>query len=189
MNPRVDDPNAKRRGSEAEEALGPGTAVEGDILEKVFSRLAGRSQGFGRYRLQGEVARGGMGVILNVWDEDLRRNLAMKVVLARDSSDSAQTVNSEGRRALARFLESEGRVVRLGDGFAISLGAYEVARDLVRREAAQAGEVTLARFRDLAGVGRRDAQLLLERMDVDGLTRRIGDRRLLRRAGRGSATQ
>ena len=43
-------------------------------------------------------------------------------------------------------------------------------------EAAAAGEITLARFRDLAGVGRRDAQLLLERMDVDGVTRRVGDR-------------
>ena len=86
---------------------------------------------------------------------------------------------------LARFLETEGRVVRLGDGFAVSAGAYEVARDLVETEAAATGEITLARFRDLAGVGRRDAQLLLERMDVDGLTRRVGDRRVLRRAGRG----
>jgi selenocysteine-specific elongation factor len=86
---------------------------------------------------------------------------------------------------LVRFLEAEGRVVRLGDGYAVAAGAYEVARDLVATEAAAAGEITLARFRDLAGVGRRDAQLLLERMDVDGLTRRIGDRRVLRRAGRG----
>jgi selenocysteine-specific elongation factor len=85
---------------------------------------------------------------------------------------------------LARYLETEGRVVRLGDGFAVSAGAYEVARDLVATEAASAGEITLARFRDLAGVGRRDAQLLLERMDADGLTRRIGDRRVLRRAAR-----
>ena len=45
-----------------------------------------------------------------------------------------------------------------------------------------ADEITLARFRDLGGVGRRDAQLLLERMDADGVTRRIGDRRVLRTA-------
>ena len=85
---------------------------------------------------------------------------------------------------LARFLEAEGRVVRLGDGFAVAAGAYEVARDLVTTDAAAAGEITLARFRDLAGVGRRDAQLLLERMDVDGITRRVGDRRVLRRSSR-----
>ena len=85
---------------------------------------------------------------------------------------------------LARFLEGEGRIVRLGDGYVVSAGAYEVAQDIVRTECATAGEITLARFRDLAGVGRRDAQLLLERMDVDGVTRRVGDRRVLRRAAR-----
>jgi selenocysteine-specific elongation factor len=87
---------------------------------------------------------------------------------------------------LARFLENEGKLVRLGDGYVVSAGAHEVALDLVRAECASAGEITLARFRDLAGVGRRDAQLLLERMDVDGVTRRLGDRRVLRRAGRGA---
>ncbi len=85
---------------------------------------------------------------------------------------------------LARFLEGEGRLVRLGDGFVIGPGGYEVARDLVVQECRAAGEIALARFRDLSGVGRRDAQLLLERFDQDGLTRRIGDRRVLRRAGR-----
>jgi len=83
-----------------------------------------------------------------------------------------------------RFLEGEGRLVRLGDGFVIGPGGYEVARDLVVQECRGAGEIVLARFRDLSGVGRRDAQLLLERFDQDGLTRRIGDRRVLRRAGR-----
>ena len=88
---------------------------------------------------------------------------------------------------LARYLETEGKVVRLGDGFAIAAGAYEVAGDLVVTECASTGEITLARFRDLAGVGRRDAQLVLERMDADGLTRRIGDRRVLRKAARRDA--
>jgi len=82
---------------------------------------------------------------------------------------------------LARYLEVDGKLVRLGDGFVVSTSGYEVARDLVTAECAAAGELTLARFRDLAGVGRRDAQLLLERMDADGVTRRVGDRRVLRR--------
>jgi selenocysteine-specific elongation factor len=87
---------------------------------------------------------------------------------------------------LARFLEAQGRLVRLGDGYAIAAGAYEVAVDVLLAECRTAGAITLARFRDLAGVGRRDAQLLLERFDRDGLTRRTGDRRVLRRAA-GSA--
>ena len=85
---------------------------------------------------------------------------------------------------LARFLEEAGRLVRLGDGFAITTAAYEEARRLAVEECERAGSITLARFRDLAGTGRRDAQLLLERFDADGLTRRVGDARVLRRRAR-----
>jgi selenocysteine-specific elongation factor len=88
---------------------------------------------------------------------------------------------------LARFLEASGRLVRLGDGYAIGADGYEVAKDVMLAECRAAGEITLARFRDLLGVGRRDAQLLLERFDADGLTRRVGDRRVLRRAAARSA--
>jgi len=83
-------------------------------------------------------------------------------------------------RELARFLETSGRIVRLGEGFAVGRAAYDEAVRLVRAECESAGSVALARFRDLAGVGRRDAQLLLERMDADGVTRRVGDARVLR---------
>jgi selenocysteine-specific elongation factor len=83
---------------------------------------------------------------------------------------------------LTRFLETSRRLVRLGDGYVIGAGAYDVAKDVMLTECRDAGGITLARFRDLAGTGRRDAQLLLERFDQDGLTRRVGDRRVLRRA-------
>jgi selenocysteine-specific elongation factor len=88
---------------------------------------------------------------------------------------------------LARFLEGQGRLVRLGDGYAIGASGYEVARDVLVGECRASGEITLARFRDLVGTGRRDAQLLLERFDQDGLTRRVGDHRVLRRAAREGA--
>ena len=92
---------------------------------------------------------------------------------------------------LARHLESAGRLVRLGDGYAVGLDAYEEAKRLLLVECGERRDITLARFRDLAGVGRRDAQLLLERFDADGLTRRVGDKRVLRRAAaaeRGSSS-
>ena len=84
-------------------------------------------------------------------------------------------------RALARYLEEEGRLVRVGDGLAVSRAEYERARDALVAECEQAGRITLARFRDLLGVGRKTAQLLLERFDADGITRRVGDERVLRR--------
>jgi selenocysteine-specific elongation factor len=84
---------------------------------------------------------------------------------------------------LARFLEEQGRLVRVGDGFAVSTDAYERAREALVAECESAGRISLARFRDLLGVGRKTAQLLLERFDADGLTRRVGDERVLRRRG------
>jgi selenocysteine-specific elongation factor len=85
-------------------------------------------------------------------------------------------------RELGRFLEQEGRLVRLGDGLAIGRESYERGFALLTEECASAGTITLARFRDLIGTGRRPAQLLLERFDADGHTRRVGDARVLRRA-------
>ena len=84
-------------------------------------------------------------------------------------------------RELAAYLEAQGRLVRVGDGFAVSPAAYERARQAVVDECGHAGRITLARLRDVLGITRRPAQLLLERMDSDGLTRRIGDERVLRR--------
>ncbi|HET8527433.1 MAG TPA: selenocysteine-specific translation elongation factor [Gaiellaceae bacterium] len=77
--------------------------------------------------------------------------------------------------ALARHLEQQGRLVRLGDGTVVSPAAYARAREALH------DGITLAQFRDALGVGRRAAQLYLERFDADGVTRRVGDARVLRR--------
>jgi selenocysteine-specific elongation factor len=84
-------------------------------------------------------------------------------------------------RGLVLYLEQTARLVRLGDGLAVGRRAYEEARRLLVDECDREGSITLARFRDLLGTGRRPAQLLLERFDADGLTRRVGDVRVLRK--------
>ena len=71
------------------------------ILNAGLSRPAldadGGGQSIGRYRLDGEVGRGGMGTVWRVWDSKLRRLLALKVV-----AEERPTVDVEGRRS--RFL-------------------------------------------------------------------------------------
>ncbi|HSL63809.1 MAG TPA: selenocysteine-specific translation elongation factor [Gaiellaceae bacterium] len=91
-----------------------------------------------------------------------------------------------GDARLAAFLEERGTLVRVGEGLAVSRGAYDEARRRLVEECERAGRITLARFRDLLGASRRPAQLLLERFDADGLTRRVGDERVLRRSARGA---
>src|SRR5260221_4892564 len=70
-----------------------------------LSDLAARTGVFGRYAIEGEVARGGMGAILRVWDDDLRRHLAMKVALERATPSMQDGSSPEQARAIARFLE------------------------------------------------------------------------------------
>lgn len=82
---------------------------------------------------------------------------------------------------VAAFLEREGRLYRVGDGFAVSPELYERGLSAIR----ELSPITIASVRDRLGISRRVAQLLLERFDADGLTRRIGDERVLRRAARG----
>jgi selenocysteine-specific elongation factor len=84
-------------------------------------------------------------------------------------------------RALVVLLEREGRVVRLPDGLVVTREAYDDCVAIVRERCAARGVVTLAELRDATGTSRRWAQALLERMDSDGITRRIGDERVLRR--------
>jgi selenocysteine-specific elongation factor len=83
---------------------------------------------------------------------------------------------------LAAYLEQQGRLRRVGDGLAVSIDLYDRGRALL----ATLDEITLPGFRDALGVGRRTAQLLLERYDADGLTRRVGDERVLRRPAKTS---
>jgi len=58
-----------------------------------------------RYDERGEVARGGMGVIVRVWDRDLNRTLAMKVLQSSQPSPRTGSPSRPPPEQLARFLE------------------------------------------------------------------------------------
>jgi serine/threonine protein kinase/formylglycine-generating enzyme required for sulfatase activity len=75
-----------------------------EFSSAVLSRLAGRAGASTRYRIKDEVAHGGMGAVLRVWDQDLRRHLAMKVMLTQGGEPQAREART-AQRPLARFLE------------------------------------------------------------------------------------
>ena len=78
-------------------------------------------------------------------------------------------------------LEPDDGRVRLSSGLVLSREEYERARAAVVAECEREGTITLARARDLLGISRRTAQAVLERLDSDRVTLRIGDSRRLRR--------
>jgi selenocysteine-specific elongation factor len=80
--------------------------------------------------------------------------------------------------------EDDGRV-HLPGGLVLDPAEFERARELVVAECRREGAITLARARDLLGTSRRVAQAILERLDIDRVTLRVGDERVLRRVARG----
>jgi selenocysteine-specific elongation factor len=100
----------------------------------------------------------------------------------RDLDASPYAPKSESRpdEELLAYLVERGRVIVLGDGVAFSDAAY---REMVERTVAhlqQNGRVTLAEVRDMFGTSRKYAQALLEHLDAEKVTQRVGEERVLR---------
>jgi WD40 repeat protein/tRNA A-37 threonylcarbamoyl transferase component Bud32 len=76
-------------------------------VEARLARLKGAESR--RYTRLGEVAQGGMGRILRVWDERLGREVAMKVVARELPADAGEDEQHEHERRLARFVD-EARI-------------------------------------------------------------------------------
>ena len=69
---------------------------------RMVRQLRAHAPRLARYQILGEVGRGGMGAVYSIWDPDLRRRLAMKVVLGRPQKDGTTSIPE---LQLARFLE------------------------------------------------------------------------------------
>jgi WD40 repeat protein/tRNA A-37 threonylcarbamoyl transferase component Bud32 len=111
-------PRSNAPGANAPSSGSPNSAIDPDIsLEPdsatssrpissgLVERLHAHTPAATRYVVENEIARGGMGAILRVWDEDLRRTLAMKVVLGRGKQVDDDGTPHVEEQVLARFLE------------------------------------------------------------------------------------
>ena len=82
--------------------------------------------------------------------------------------------------ALLQYLVADGRVVRLNDDTAFSRSAYDDAVSRLRVHLAEHRTLTVAAARDMLGSSRRYVLPLLEWLDAQKITRRVGDDRILR---------
>ncbi|HEX5051598.1 MAG TPA: serine/threonine-protein kinase [Planctomycetota bacterium] len=77
-------------------------------VEQLLSQL-GDGTNARRYRIEGEVGRGGMGAVLRVHDVQLGRPLAMKVILGQAAAERTGETPEVPARSLQRFL-NEARI-------------------------------------------------------------------------------
>jgi len=81
---------------------------------------------------------------------------------------------------LLNFLLQQKKVVRVGEGIVFGASAYEDMVTRVVEHMRKKGTITVAEVRDLFQTSRKYAQALMEHLDVQKVTRRTGDERVLR---------
>ena len=84
-----------------------------------------------------------------------------------------------GEELLNALLE-QGRLVQVSDNVLFLASTYEVMVERVVEHLKKEGTITLAQVRDLFSTSRKYAQAFLEHLDAQGITRRVGDERVLR---------
>jgi selenocysteine-specific elongation factor len=80
---------------------------------------------------------------------------------------------------VVRALVQRGDLVRLSPDIAFTREAYTNAVAMVRDLIGAGGSVTVAQLRDRMGASRRPVLALLEHLDAEKVTRRVGDQRVL----------
>lgn len=81
---------------------------------------------------------------------------------------------------LLAFLLERGDVVRIAPDAVVAADAYHAMSDKVTAFLREHGTITVAQVRDLLGSSRRHALALMEHLDQQRITRRVGDERVLR---------
>jgi selenocysteine-specific elongation factor len=83
-------------------------------------------------------------------------------------------------RELSAYLVESGVLVDAGDSIVFEAPVFESMRSRIEAHLRAHGFISLAEARDLLGTNRRVAQALLEHLDRIRVTRRDGERRVLR---------
>jgi selenocysteine-specific elongation factor len=83
------------------------------------------------------------------------------------------------RKDALHYLIKTGQAVELNNDLVLSREAYQRAQESIARHLREHLSASVSELRQLLGTGRRVMVPLLEKLDRDGVTTRVGDRRVL----------
>jgi len=150
--------------------------------EQLFTFLVSQLTAGKKIEAQGEQLRlAGRGVTMSGDEERARKTIeqafssaGLKVPLLKDVLASLSIDRARSQKIMTLLLR-EGVLVKLADELVFHRTALEHLRHMVAAEKNKAAKIDVGRFKDLAGVTRKHAIPLLEYLDRERVTRRVGD--------------
>ena len=112
--------------------------------------------------------------------EGTKLRAALKLKAFDPPSRKELAPNASSQQAL-RFLIQSGEAIELGGEVVLSAENYLKAAALVQEHLRQRSRATVSELRQIIGTSRRVVVPLLEKLDHEGITKREGDLRVLRR--------
>ncbi len=89
-------------------------------------------------------------------------------------------ITDKDAKDLLKLLADEGRVVRINDSLYLDKAVLEAIKSDLVKFLQEKKEIVVAEFRDIAKTSRKFAVPILEYLDSQKLTQRVGDKRVLR---------
>ena len=155
--------------------------VFGRARASVFERVADELAAAGRVRLLPDaVCLFGHEVRLNPGEAEARRVLMAAAAAAGLAGIELPAVAEQSRtdaallERVARVLADEKLLARVGDGLLVDRAELESLKQRVRERWASGTRIEVGDFKELVGLSRKHAIPLLEYLDRERVTRRIG---------------
>jgi selenocysteine-specific elongation factor len=98
----------------------------------------------------------------------------------RDELPALFGITDKDAKDLLKLLADEGRVVRINDSLYLDKAVLETIKADLVKFLQEKKEIVVAEFRDIAKTSRKFAVPILEYLDSQKLTQRVGDKRVLR---------
>ena len=157
-----------------------------EVSHEVFSRVLERAVAGGKVELAGDLVRlRGRNVVMKDEESESKKILeaafqtaglkvpAMKEVLAGLKVDRARA------QKIVTLLLRDKVLVKVSDDLLFHRDALDDLRRLMAQEKTKNVRINVARFKDVTGVTRKYAIPLLEYLDRERITRRVGDERVI----------
>ena len=105
---------------------------------------------------------------------------AQRYVGILNANPFAPPTNQDLDQEIINYLIESGKVVRVSDGVIFAAESYDSMLDKVRTHIRLNGEISIADVRDMFSTSRKYSLALMDHMDQQQITRRVGDVRILR---------